>query len=127
MILLDTCALLWLATGELPPGVRALIDDENDAVLASAVSAWELAVKLRRGKLTLPLPLAEWWPALVSTHALGEVPLETEMAIASASLPPIHNDPADRLLIATAMHVGATLLTPDPLIRAYPAVKVRWA
>ena len=127
MILLDTCTLLWLARGEgLPPAVAARIDDPEHAIFVSAISALEIGVKVAKGRLTLPMPLGAWWAAVLEQHGLGEVAVEAEIAIASTELPPIHLDPADRILIATARHLGATLLTPDPLIAQYPGVTVAW-
>jgi PIN domain nuclease of toxin-antitoxin system len=127
VILLDTCALLWLADGTLPAPLLRRIASLEVTVLVSAISAWEVGVKHAAGKLPLPAPPLEWFRGLVAHHSLGEVPVESDIALLSARLPPIHADPADRILIATAMHAGATLLTPDPRIRAYPGVKVRWA
>lgn len=128
MILLDTCTLLWLARGQgLPEPVSARIADEGNAVFVSAISAWEIGVKLRKGRLGLPMPLQAWWGTVLQHHALTEVPVEADVAIRATELPPLHADPADRLLVATARHLRATLLTPDPLIRAYPDVEVAWA
>jgi PIN domain nuclease of toxin-antitoxin system len=127
VILLDTCTLLWLARGDgLPPAVVALLADERNAVFVSAISAWEIGVKSRKGRLHLPMPLLEWWRTIVDHHGLGEVPIEPELAIRATELPLLHADPADRLLVATALHLRATLLTPDPLIHAYPDVTVAW-
>lgn len=127
MILLDTCTLLWLADRSLPPPLMALLGAHDDAVLVSGISAWEVGVKYAAGKLPLPAPPEVWWPGVVAHHDLGEVPVESEIALLSTRLPPLHADPADRILVATAMHLGATLLTPDPRIAAYPGVNVRWA
>lgn len=126
MILLDTCSLLWLGNATLPAALRSLVESMDDLVVASAISAWEISLKYRLGKLHLHCPPDEWWPTTIAHHSLGEVPVESEVALLSGALPPLHNDPADRILIATAMHIGATLLTPDPRIHAYPGVKVRW-
>lgn len=126
MIVLDTCALLWLADRTLPAPLMDLIESFDGAVLVSAISAWEVGLKYSSGKLPLPAPPAEWFRGILAHHSLGEVPLESEVALLSTTLPPIHHDPADRILIATTMHLGATLLTPDPRIHAYGGVKVRW-
>lgn len=127
MILLDTCTLLWLVKGQgLPPAIAARIENPENGVFVSAVSALEIGLKVAKGRLQLPMPLNTWWAAVVEQHGLGEVPIEAEIAIAATELPAVHGDPADRILIATARHLGATLLTPDPLIRAYPQVRVAW-
>ncbi len=128
MILLDTCTLLWLARGQgLPPNVAAQIEDPEHAIFVSAISALEIGIKVAKGRLTLPMPLGTWWSAVLEQHGLGEVPVEAEIAIAATELPPIHADPADRILVATARHLGATLLSPDPMIAQYRGVKVAWA
>jgi PIN domain nuclease of toxin-antitoxin system len=127
VILLDTCTLLWLANDELPPGVASIVADDDHALFVSAISAWEIGVKHSLGKLPLRMAPPDWWGALVARYGLREVPVEVEIALRSASLPAIHSDPADRILVATAMHLGATILTPDPRTRAYPGVKVSWA
>jgi PIN domain nuclease of toxin-antitoxin system len=126
VIVLDTCTLLWLVRGEgLPPDVVRRID-EADAAFVSAISALEIGIKVAKGRLTLGLPPREWWPAALEQHGLTEVPVEGEIALRAAALPPIHADPADRVVLATALHVRGTLLTPDPLIRAYPDAPVWW-
>lgn len=127
MILLDTCTLLWLASGgELPELVRELIGDSDVPAHVSAVSAWEIGVKHAKGRLGLPMAPERWWSTVITHHGLGEVPLEPEIAFRAAALPSIHADPADRILVATALHLDALLLTPDPLIHAYPEVKLAW-
>ena len=126
MIVLDTCTLLWLVRGEgLPPAVARRID-EADAAFVSAISALEIGIKVAKGRLLLGLPTRQWWAAALEQHGLAEVPVEGDIALRAAALPPIHADPADRVVLATALHLRGTLLTPDPLIRAYPDVPVWW-
>lgn len=126
MILLDTCTLLWLARGEgLPVDVARAIDDA-DGAFVSAISALEIGIKVAKGRLEVGMPLRAWWPAVLEQHRLAEVPVEADIALRAAALPPVHADPADRVLIATAQHLRARLVTPDPLIRAYPGVEVWW-
>lgn len=127
MILLDTCTLLWLARGEgLSAQAADLIANPENGIFVSSISAMEIGTKIARGKLALPRPLAEWWATVIEQHGIGEVPVEADIAIAATQLPPIHGDPCDRLLIATARHLGATLLTPDVNIRAYPGLQTAW-
>jgi PIN domain nuclease of toxin-antitoxin system len=126
MILLDTCTVLWLAQGApLPTAVEAVLSSDNP-VFVSAISAWEIGVKAARGRLTLPLPAARWWTEVLDAHTLAEVPVDGAIALRSAELPPLHADPADRILVATALHLRARLLTPDPLIAAYPGIDTLW-
>ena len=126
MIVLDTCTLLWLAAGTgLPAPVRARIA-RADGAFVSAISALEIGVKVRKGKLELPMVLDAWWPAVLEHHGLTVVPMDDDIAIRATGLPPVHADPADRVILATALHLRAVLLTPDPLIRAYPGAPVEW-
>ncbi len=126
MILLDTCTLLWLAKGEhLPPAVAARIGGD-EALFVSAFSALEIGVKVAKGRLELPVPLGEWWPAVLEHFGTAEVPVDGEIAVRATALPPIHNDPADPFILASALHLRATLLTPDPAISAYPDAPVAW-
>lgn len=127
MILLDTCTLLWLARGEGLPPVVAQEIERADAAFVSAMSALEIGVKVAKRKLSVGMAPRAWWPAVLEQHGLAEVPVEGDIALRAAALPPIHGDPADRVIIATALHLGAKLLTPDPLIRAYSGVDVWWA
>lgn len=126
-VLLDTCAIIWLANQaeQLSAGAREAID-QAWFVYVSPVSAWELGLKVSKGRVTLPEPLETWWPRVIETHQLSEFPLYAPEAVRSTRLPPIHNDPADRFLIATAIEQQFTLLTPDPKIRQYPNLKTLW-
>lgn len=126
MLLLDTCALIWLAgnTGDLSATARRRIAEEP--LFVSAISAWEIALKCRLGKLTLPDPPEEWYPAVLAHHGITELPLTGAVAITAASLPRLHNDPADRFIIATAVQDNLWVVTPDEHIKGYPQVKVAW-
>ena len=126
MILLDTCTLLWLVRGEGLPAEVARRIEEAEVVLVSAISALEIGIKVAKGKLSLGMAPGLWWPAVLEHHGLEEVAVDGEIALRSAALPPIHRDPADRILVATAQQLRATLLTPDPLIHAYADVEVGW-
>ena len=90
------------------------------------MSAFELGVKYKKGLLTLPLPVEDWFSMALRLHGLTELPINSQIALLSTQLPTIHNDPADRMLIASAMIQKFTLLTPDSHIRAYPDVKTLW-
>jgi PIN domain nuclease of toxin-antitoxin system len=126
--LLDTCALLWLVNGapELSPAARAVCGQAGANVFVSAISAWELALKLARRKLRFPKALPDWWAKAISRHRLAELPVSASIAIRSVGLEPLHADPADRVLIATAQEHGLNLLTPDPVIAKYSNLKVLW-
>lgn len=126
--LLDTCVLLWLAADpmKLSPAVRSLLDTGDWAVHVSAVSALELGIKLARGKLQLPFPVSQWFPAICRRNDLRILAVDAAIAAASTELPALHRDPFDRLLIATAIQHGLALATPDNTMPRYPNLKTLW-
>ena len=128
MILLDTCTLLWLALEpvRLSAHARSRLDEPGAIVWLSSISAFEIGQKFAKGKLELNLPPEQWVPRALDSHLIQLLPLDLPSALLAATLPPLHNDPFDRLLIATARQHKLTLLTPDPKIHAYPGVKVGW-
>ncbi len=127
MILLDTHIWLWLLhePNQLSSKAKAVIDLEEaqNGLLVSAISVWEIAVKSSIGKLSLPLPINEWYE-LARTHS-GIViePLAPVDAITSTQLPGnFHKDPADRILIAIARRYNIYFVTCDTNILNYPYV-----
>ena len=116
MIVLDTHALLWLDTDseQLGPHARAAIVAafQQRALGVSAITFWECAMLAQRGRITLPYPVSTWRRSLL-TQGLREWPVDGDFAIAAAGLPMEHRDPADRLIAATALTLGAALLTAD--------------
>ena len=126
-LLLDTCAILWLVNQEdrFSPAARKALDEAR-GVHVSPVSAWELGLKVAKERVSLPEPLETWWPRMMNTHQITEFPLYGAAAIRSTGLPPIHQDPADRLLIAVAMEHQFTLMTPDATIHRYPDLTTLW-
>ena len=119
-LLLDTCALIWLATGasELSEQTRAAIN-RADIVCVSAISAWEISLKAARGTLELPIPPAEWFGRALDHHHLTLADLSVDILVAANSLPWHHRDPADRFIIATARELGATVVTADSRFQLY--------
>jgi PIN domain nuclease of toxin-antitoxin system len=124
-VLLDTCALLALASGELPDGAATALRKAPEAFV-SVVSPWEVAIKAAAGKLRLKEPPAQWFRALVERYDLREVPLEATVACAAAALAPLHRDPFDRVIVALAQAHGMTVLTSDENIAKYPGVATLW-
>jgi len=96
-----------------------------DELYLSPVSGWEIAVKQKIGKLSLPAPAPEWVPSQRVSHGIDTLPLSEGAALFVSTLPNHHKDPFDRMLVAQALYDDLVLLTPDPFIRAYPA-KVEW-
>jgi PIN domain nuclease of toxin-antitoxin system len=128
MVLLDTCTLLWLAADQskLTRSGQALLRANAEALWISAISAFELAVKHRKHKLTLPLSPREWYSQALAFHGVKEIPVTGRIAARSVELPERHNDPCDRIIIATALEQGMTILTPDHLVAQYEEAQTAW-
>ena len=124
-VLLDTCALLGLARGDLPRGAAAALRKAPEAYV-SVVSPWEVAIKAAGGKLRLREAPARWFLGLVERYALRELPLDAAVACAAAALPLVHRDPFDRVIVALAQAHGYTVLTSDENIPRYAGVKTLW-
>ncbi len=119
-MILDTCALLWLASGDKKLSRSALKQiNEAPAVYVSAISGFEIAIKVANGKLKLPIPPQEWFDNIVEHHGLAVLPLELNVCIAAAQLPPIHDDPCDRFIIATAKMNDLAVVTADERFKKY--------
>lgn len=127
-MLLDTGTLLWMAADQskLSNTAKEVITSHSKNLFISSISAFEIAVKHRKGALELPLPPREWVPAVLRHHGVSEIPVDSSIAVRACELPPLHRDPCDRLIIATVQLLGVEVLTPDHLIKQYPDVIVRW-
>ena len=121
IVLLDThCWVWWISTPtRLNDTARALIADRRNKVYFSAASAWEIAIKWRSGRLTLPSPPHLWWPAAFESSAFEVLVLTPEHALAVAGLPDHHADPFDRVLVAQAQLEGLTIVTSDAAFDEY--------
>jgi PIN domain nuclease of toxin-antitoxin system len=128
MILLDTCVLLWLASdiSQISLRAREALNVPHQRAYALAISAYEIGQKAKRGLLTLPLPIDEWFPAMLAQHSLEELPVTGHVAAKATLLPLMHQDPFDRLLVAAAQKHQLTLITPDPAIHQYPDTDTLW-
>ena len=113
-LLLDSCALVWLATGDsrLSDEARHAIAS-SPCVFASPISAWEIGQKHRNGTLQLPMPPEEMFEKIVSRYSLEMAPLDASVMFKAVALPYHHRDPADRFLIATALLNRLTVVTGD--------------
>jgi PIN domain nuclease of toxin-antitoxin system len=121
-LLLDTCTLIWLVTGErkLPERVTRAI--ANREVVLSAASAWEIAIKHAKGSLRLNQPPEHLVPAARERYGFQALPIDEAAALHVAKLPRLHADPFDRMLVSQAIVHGLTIVTPDPLVTQYPAL-----
>lgn len=130
MILLDTHVLIWWANGEhdrLSAAAIAAIEAEEQQRLVSAISCWEVAMLVERGRLGLNVDMERWLNLVASVPRLQLLPLSPAVAVASTRLPgTFHADPADRFLVAQARHLNIALVTADSKIRAYPHVRSLW-
>ena len=125
-MLLDTCAVIWLANGDLPePAVGSIVAAARGAGLfVSPISAWEVGMLSNpRGNRPalqfLPDPRT-WFAKVMARLVVREAALTPEIAIDASYLPgDMHGDPADRLLVATARHLGVPIVTRDAKIIAY--------
>ena len=122
-LLVDTCTFLWLAADDpmLSTTARSSCVSPENQVYLSALSAWEIAIKYRLGRLPLPLPPHAYVSSRREWLGLAPLPFEENCASHDARLPPLHRDPFDRGLVAQAILHGMTIVTPDPAIHAYPA------
>jgi len=120
-LLLDTHLLLWWVTGDrrLSKQTRGLISSTGNAVAVSAASFWEIAIKI--GLRRIDIDLAELL-ASIAEDAFEELPVRANHTLHLASLPPLHNDPFDRLLIAQAIAENCRLVTRDESVLAYAVV-----
>jgi len=124
-LLLDTSAVVHLAAGTLPPPAANALRAGGLAVLPPVVP-WELAIKVKSGKLELPLPPLDYCLSLARRHRLTwpREGLDAALLCAAAELPLIHRDPFDRILVALAIREQLAVLTPDRTIPLYPVATI---
>ncbi|HEY1805215.1 MAG TPA: type II toxin-antitoxin system VapC family toxin [Terracidiphilus sp.] len=121
-LLLDTHALVWMVnkSARLGGATSKALDEASfeDRLAVSAITPWEIALLVSKQRLTLNSDVMVWLNEAMAKPGLKLVELEPEIAVASTRLPfEMHPDPADRILVATVRHLGATLVTADkPLL-----------
>ena len=122
-LLLDTHTFLWWIDDapRVSQRVRTVIADDSNTLYVSAVTGWEIAIKVAVGRLTLQSHSDPSAAVLkhMDVNAIRELPVRMEHALRVATLPPLHGDPFDRLLVAQAMVDGLTIVTSDRLVAAY--------
>lgn len=126
-VLLDTHAFLWWIDNNPKLSSRAsgIISDAGNAIFLSAVSGWEIVIKARLGKLTLPDDLERFIADQLVTNAFSGLPIQLSHALHVYTLPPIHRDPFDRILVAQSQLEDMPILTADLQIAKY-SVEVIW-
>jgi PIN domain nuclease of toxin-antitoxin system len=117
-LLLDTHTLLWMVEAHPRLGAKAAKAlnraAREDRIAVSAITPWEVAMLVSKKRIDLQQDPLAWVNAALSLPGTHLVPLEPEIAVGSTRLPfDMHPDPADRILVATARHLGATLVTAD--------------
>lgn len=128
MILLDTHVFVWLASapGNLSRKAVALIRANAGDLCLSAVSAWEISLLAKKGRLRLPASPEEYVADALDHLRIREVPLTRKTVQYSVALPPVHNDPFDRVLIAESILNGWTLVSSDQVMPKYPGLRLVW-
>lgn len=120
-LLLDTHLLLFAAAepARLSTSARALIESPENELLFSAASLWEIAIKHGLGRADFTVDARLLRRGLLD-NGYSELPIGSEHAVAIGSLPPLHKDPFDRMLVAQATVEGVLLLTSDAVVAQYP-------
>ena len=128
MILLDTHILIWWVDDHprLPKRIKKVIEDtaKKSTILISSISAWEVALLVKLGKITLHKSTEHWIEKIEKLPFVEFLPINNQIAIRSVELPgTFHGDPADRMIVATTQIMGATLITSDSRILRYKHVQ----
>lgn len=125
--LLDTHVWLWMLTdpSRIRPDLLSEFREGRSRLFLSAASSWEIAIKWAIGRLPLPDQPASYVPTRMQRSGVEGLPVEHAHALRVASLPKLHRDPFDRLLIAQAQLEGLTIVTVDPAFDAYDVSVVR--
>lgn len=124
-LLLDTRVWIWVVEGRTDQVRRSVVEAVERAqaegrIWISAISVWEVGMLEAKGRLTFSLGVREWVRRALDVPGVRLADLSPDVALDSSSLPgTVHGDPADRILIATARHLGATLVTRDGEIVRY--------
>jgi PIN domain nuclease of toxin-antitoxin system len=128
VIVLDTHIWVWWVHGDphLSPAHSAVLQQHDGSGLGiSAISCWEVAKLVEKGRLILPCPIDDWMRLALGYPGITLLPLEPRIAIESTRLPaPFHNDPADQIIVATARICECLIVTIDKKICRYAHVEV---
>jgi PIN domain nuclease of toxin-antitoxin system len=127
VIVLDTHTWIWWVSEPARLGRRGRSAIEAaDRIGVPAVCQFEVAAAIARGRITLDRAPLEWIEQALALPRVELLPLTPAIAVKATQLGPFHGDPADRLIVASAVLAGATLVTKDRNIRAYGAVSSVW-
>ncbi|MBI3282561.1 type II toxin-antitoxin system VapC family toxin [Candidatus Curtissbacteria bacterium] len=131
MIFLDTQALVWWTTKPELLSRRAFKKIETEAgtgrISISSISILEVYLLIKKKKVRFTVDVDTWLETIEKSPDFEFIPVDNRIAAKSVTLPePFHKDPADRIIVATARELGATLVTSDSKLRKYPHVKTLW-
>lgn len=131
MTVLDTHAWVWYVAdpGRLSERATATVDSaiaSGRRLLVSSISAWEVALLVARGRLRLSIPVSSWISRSEALPFLEFVPVTNAIALRSVGLPHFHADPADRMIVVTAIEKGACVVTRDQKILGCDQVDSVW-
>lgn len=128
--LLDTHAWVYFLAdpAQFPSGLEPLLEEARtqQALFVSAISAWEVSVLARKGRLAFRLDSRRWLEQALQVPGIEVVPLDAPTAVEADHLPLPHPDPADRFIAATALRLGAVLVTRDEKLQGLPGLQTLW-
>jgi PIN domain nuclease of toxin-antitoxin system len=126
-LLLDTATFLWIIADahRLSRAARSVLEDTDNSLYLSAVSAWEIAVKHRLGKLLLSQSPEFLIPAQRQLRGIEALDITEAAILRLQQLPDVHKDPYDRILACQAIEHEMTIVTPDAALHAYP-IRTLW-
>ena len=131
MIVLDTNTWIWFISNpdflskRAQKAVNAAVKDKS--ILISSISAWEIALLVKKRRLELTLEVTDWIAKSESLPFIKFVPVTNSIAVKSVNLPlPLHPDPVDRIIIATTLSLGAALVTKDEKLLGYAHINAIW-
>jgi len=126
MIILDTHVLFWTQNHptKIPQNTLELIDKETEVGIPS-ISLWEIAMLVQKDRIDLEMPIYDWFEEILEKQKFRLLPLSPTVAIQSGTLD-MHGDPADRLIVASALIYRSPLVTADRLIHQLDFVNAVW-
>ena len=128
MIILDTHAWIWWSVGSSKLTVKARrAIEQADEIGVCSISCWEVSMIVARGRLELDRDVLVWLQQAIAPPELGLIPISPQISAMAANLPKsFRGDPADKLIIATALQTKSQLVTKDQRMRSYKPVKSIW-
>jgi PIN domain nuclease of toxin-antitoxin system len=128
VIVADTHAWVWWAVGSrtLSTGARQALESASEIGIC-AISAWEVAMLVAHRRLELDRPVLTWIRQALALPRVKLLELAPERAVAATTLDPaLRGEPADRMIVATALSLRASVVTKDRALRAFPGVRTIW-